>query len=122
MKRYCLTECFRKKISTTSKMFITLITTILVILIILTGIYALSYAVGFGMEFLIGPVGGLVPADLGIIIIFTTLFSIGILYVLSIILYGIIKAVSRFIINRYERRPIKCNVIEECKTKDEQNE
>ena len=118
MKRYCLTSCFKHKMSTLWENIIMFIVVFFVLLILLFAIGALSYAIGWIIHYF-GFKLDIKAADLG-------LSTIGISFIIGWLIYTIAKVLAKVttwttkvIIDRYKDKETVCHIFEECKKEEE---
>ena len=119
MKKYCLTPCFKRKMSKLWKNVTMFIVIFFVLLALLVAVGALSYGIGWTIHYF-GFKLDISAADLG-------LSTIGITFVISWLIYTVAKALAKAttwttkaIIDRYENKDTVCHIFEECK--DEEDE
>ena len=117
MKKYCLTDCFKRKMSTGFKNTIEVLTT----LGILFGGIALAAGIAAGLGYFLVEIvhWAEMPKDgsymgLGTAIIMIAGISSIALYHLYKIGRNVSKKVSSFAKERYEGKPYKCSIFEEC--------
>ena len=114
MKKYCLTKCFKKKLSKLQEVIIATIILLGIILIALVIISILFYGIGYGIQYL----GYWTDKDMFDIGIITTLI-IGVISFAVYWGYIFIKEASKslyiFTINRIEGEKFECSIFEECK-------
>jgi len=116
-KKYCLTECFKRKMSDRFKSVITFLSIAGTLILLMVIVAAISWVVGYVAVWtgFITLGDNLDYATLGL-----SLITMGL--VLGAVLYWIIKlsvatgkTVGSFAKKRYEGEPFECSIFEECK-------
>ncbi len=118
MKHYCLTDCFKRKLSkgweNTIEIFM-IIGVVLIGIAILMGIFTgVGYIAVEYLEFEIPKNGNYTTLGIGV----TTLLGVAIflLYWLFNFAFFTSKRTTSFIKDRYEGKEFECQIFEECKT------
>ena len=114
MKKYCLTPCFKRKMSNLLENIVTYIVVFIVLFAFLFAISLLSYGVGWVVHYF-GFRLDMKTLDLG----FST---IGVTFLISWFIYTVAKALAKVttwttkaIIDKYENKDTVCHIFEECK-------
>ncbi len=124
MRHYCLTDCFKRKLSKGWENTITISTVLGVIilgLIIFTGIFTgIGYIAVEYLDFELTKDGSY--ATLGILL--TTVIGIIILLVYWLFKFAFFtsKKTTAFIKDRYEGKEFECSIFEECKDELDENQ
>lgn len=119
MQKYCLTDCFKRKMSkgldTTLQILITIL--VIIVILVISGLVfgAIGWiAVFFGMEL---PKDGYVALGFTLMIV-AGIIAVGI-YWLFIFGKKIYNSTYNFAKKRYEGEPYKCSIFEKCKEEPE---
>ena len=120
MKRYCLTQCFKRKLSN--------IWDIIFQISLVIGIFIIGAIVLFGLFWIIGYIAiyfgielpkDLTITELGTIILIGIATLSWVSWMLFLIGRYIFNKTYDFAIARYEGNPYECNIFEECKAEPE---
>ena len=124
MKKYCLTDCFKKKLSTGKRITIELLTGFSVAVIVIIGVLALFTIVGIATQFITQAAGSAVaifaynPVMLGILILTVlaiTIAAVIIIYVASKFIIKILYVLIKAAITGKLAPSKGCQIFQECK-------
>ena len=112
-KKYCLTSCFKRKMSDFWKNILALLLILGVILGIILSIMAIGYVLGTITQYF-GFFINKETLDVGMSILLASIFIGFVLYQLFLFGRYIYKGAYNFAVRRYEGDPFECSVFEEC--------
>ena len=115
MKRYCLTECFKKKLSKVQEILLAITIVIAVVIAGLIALTAILYGIGYIAQTVFGYWFGNSPVDTGIGILVILLIISFITYWGYIFTKFLSKAIYHFTKDRIEGEKFECSIFEECK-------
>lgn len=116
MKKYCLTRCFKKKLSTFWDTVLQIALGILIVAVFVIVVLGIGFLLGLVIQFF-GAGLNHSALDVGMSSIGLFIFGGTILYFISKVLYRLWKAIYTMSIQRYEGT-YKCNIFEECGIRD----
>jgi len=115
MKKYCLTKCFKKKLSTGLENTIGTIIVILVVIATVSLFSLIMFGIGYTFQYFGLFIDAKNPIELGIAITFGLTFIGFIIYGTYNFIKYISKGTYNFIIHRIEGEKFECSIFEECK-------
>lgn len=113
MKKYCLTDCFKKKMSNAVEMITAIVIGILFTIIAITALTGIAYCVGYSVHWL-GFALDKKTIDLGYGTIFMFIVGSALVYWIAKMLAMTTLGTTKFIKERYEGTA-QCTIFEECK-------
>lgn len=112
MKRYCLTQCFKRKMSErwdTTVQWVIVILLSIAFTVILAGIGWIAVFLGISLP------DGSDYLELGFMLTISTVVTSGGLYVGYLWVKSLARSASKFVRERYEGEPYQCSIFEECR-------